>query len=56
VLRYGLLEAEAAEPAVGEVQMYFLAQPALGPYGKAVTDDQLRIINSGSIEGRPVWL
>ena len=30
----------ATQPAVSQVQMHFLAQPALGPYGEAVTDDQ----------------
>jgi hypothetical protein len=36
--------------------MYFFAQPALGANAKTVADDQLRIINSGSMDGLPVWL
>ncbi len=35
-----LLEVQSAEPAVGQVQVHLLAQPALGADAEAVADDQ----------------
>ena len=35
-----ILQAEAAEPAIRQVQMHFLAQPPLGSDAEAVADDQ----------------
>jgi hypothetical protein len=35
-----VLEPKAAEPAIRQVQMHFLAQPALRTDAKAVTDQQ----------------
>lgn len=40
VVRYIAFEAEPAEPAIGEVQVDLVAQPALGPDPEAVADDQ----------------
>ena len=34
------IEAEPAEPAIGQVQMNLLAQPPLGADAEAVADDQ----------------
>ena len=46
------VESETAEPAIGEIEMNFLAQPPLGPDAHAIADSNMRIISSGSIEGR----
>lgn len=45
------LQAKPAKPAIGEIQMYFLPEPALG--ADAEPTISIRIISSGSIEGRP---
>ncbi len=37
---HGALQSQAAEPAIGEVQMYLVAQPSLGPDAHAVADDE----------------
>jgi hypothetical protein len=56
MVRYRVLQAESTEPAIGQIEMDLFAQSALGTNAKAVTDDSIRTINSGSIDGRPVWL
>src|SRR5580700_8310473 len=40
VVRHRALEPEPTEPAVAEVQVYFLAQPPLRADAEAVADDQ----------------
>jgi hypothetical protein len=40
VVRHRAVQAEAAEPAVGEVQVDLSAQPPLGAYRAAVADEQ----------------
>jgi hypothetical protein len=50
------LQAQPAEPAIGEVQMHLLAEPAFRTDAEAIADDKIRIISSGSIEGRPISL
>jgi hypothetical protein len=40
VVGHCFLEVESAEPAVGQVQVYLLTQPALGADAEAVADDQ----------------
>jgi hypothetical protein len=51
-----ILDAEIAEPPIGQIEPHFLAEPALRANAVGIADDQHRIISSGSIEGRPVWL
>ena len=48
------IEAETAEPAIGEIEIDLLAQTTLGTDAETISDKHIRIINSGSIEGRPV--
>ena len=40
MVRHRVVEPQAAEPAVGEVEMDFVAQPAFGANAVAVADDQ----------------
>jgi hypothetical protein len=40
MVRHRVFQTKPAEPAVGEVQVHFLAQPTLGADAKAVADDQ----------------
>jgi len=40
MVRHLALKSQAAEPAIGEVQMSLLAQSALGTDSKTITDDQ----------------
>ena len=40
MIRHRILKAEAAEPAIGQVQMHLLAQPTLGADAEAVADQQ----------------
>src|SRR4029077_13982341 len=49
-----VLNAELAEPPVGQVDLDFGAQPALRAERKHVANDQHPDISTGSIEGRPV--
>lgn len=35
-----VMEAKVTEPAIRQIQMYFLAQPALGPNAIAIAYDQ----------------
>jgi hypothetical protein len=50
------VEAQLAEPAIGEIEVNFLAEPPLRPDTKAIADQEIRISSSGSTEGRPVEL
>ena len=54
MVRNLVVEIELAEPAVSKVQRHFLAQPAFMTNAIAVTDQRIRIISSGSTEGRPL--
>lgn len=49
-------QPQAALPAIGKVLVHLLAQLPLGPDAHAIADISIRIISSGSIEGRPVEL
>ena len=40
MIRHRSIEAEAAEPAVGEIEVNLVAQSPLGPDAEAVADDQ----------------
>lgn len=40
MLRHCILQTQAAEPAIGEVQVHLLAQPPLRPDPEAVADDE----------------
>jgi hypothetical protein len=40
VVGHVALKPKPAEPAIGEVEMHLLAQPALGPHAHAIADDQ----------------
>jgi hypothetical protein len=51
VVRNLVVEIELAKPSVGQVQLNFLTQLAFRPDAVAVS---IRIINSGSTEGRPM--
>ena len=54
VIWYFVVEIEAAKPAVGEMQFYLLAQLPLK--ANAIATVSIRIMSSGSIEGRPMSL
>ena len=56
VIGHLAFQAQPAEPAIRQVQVHLLAQPPLGADAEAVADSSMRIISSGSIEGRPVVL
>ena len=56
MVRNLVVEIELAEPAVSKVQGRFLAQPAFMTNAIAVTGSSIRIISSGSTEGRPMSL
>jgi hypothetical protein len=56
MVRNLVVEVELAEPAVSKVRRPFLAQPTLMANAIAVTDQSIRIISSGSTEGRPISL
>lgn len=40
VIRHPVMDARMAEPAVRQIQVHFLAQPALGANPVAIADDQ----------------
>jgi hypothetical protein len=40
VIAYVALQTQSAEPTIGEVEMYLVAQPPLGLDAHAVTDEQ----------------
>jgi len=40
VIRHRAVEAEAAEPAIGEIEVYLLAEPALRSDAQAIADEQ----------------
>lgn len=40
MIRHGIFQAKPTEPAIGQIQVYFFAQPALGANAKAVANDQ----------------
>ena len=48
---HAALEAQPAEPAIGQVEVNLFTQPPLGTDAVAVTTSSIRIINSGSIRG-----
>jgi hypothetical protein len=50
------LEAEPAEPAIGEVEVNFLGVSPLRADAEAIATISIRIITSGSIEDRPIGL
>jgi len=54
VVGHRIVEIEPAEPSVGQMQLDFLTQPP--PETDAVAVASIRIISSGSIEGRPISL
>jgi hypothetical protein len=47
------IELQATEPAVRQIEMDLLAQPTLRTNAEAMPTMSMRIISSGSIEGRP---
>lgn len=60
MIRHLAVKPQPAEPPVGQVQVDLLAQPPLGPDGKAVADDehpdhQFRI-DRGTTDGAVEWL
>ena len=50
------VKAQATKPAVSQIEVDLFAQPTLRANAEAVADDHIRIISSGSIEGRPTSL
>jgi len=40
VIGYFVFQTQAAEPAIGQIQMHLFAQPTLGTDAVAVTEDQ----------------
>src|SRR4051812_3248909 len=40
VIRHPVMDAKMTEPAVRQIQMHFLAQPALRPNAVTIADDQ----------------
>src|SRR5262245_46521085 len=53
VIGYLVLQTQPAKPTISEVQLDLLAQLPLRADPIAVTDDQHRIMSSGSTDGRP---
>ena len=51
-----VVEVEPAKPPKSQMQFDFLAQPPLKADAIAVATISIRIISSGSIEGRPISL
>ena len=49
-------ECQATKPVLGQIEVELLAQPTLGANTEAAADDHVRIISSGSIDGRPTSL
>jgi hypothetical protein len=56
VIGHLVVEIEPAEPSIGQVQLDFLAQLPLKADAIAVAQISIRIISSGSIDGRPISL
>jgi hypothetical protein len=55
MIRDGILDTEPAEPAIGEVHLDFAADQALRTGSqKTYPTTSIRIISSGSIDGRPI--
>jgi hypothetical protein len=52
--RDGILDAEFAEPAIGEVHLYFTIVSRSERIAKTYPTTSIRIISSGSIDGRPM--
>jgi hypothetical protein len=50
------VQAEAAEPAIGEIEMHLLAQVTFRANVKTIADERNTDVNSGSTDGRPVLL
>jgi hypothetical protein len=50
------IEPEPTEPPVGEVEVDLFAQPPLRADAEAVPTISIRIISSGSTDGRPMSL
>jgi len=53
VVRHPAVKSQATKPAIGQIEMDFIAQP---PFGSDEPTISIRIISSGSIEGRPMLL
>jgi hypothetical protein len=56
VVRDPIRQVQAAEPAIGEIEVNLLAQPPLRADPEAVADESIRIMSSGSTDGRPMEL
>jgi len=50
------VESELTKPTIGKVQMHLVAETTLGRMPMQYPTSSIRIINSGSIEGRPILL
>jgi hypothetical protein len=49
-----VLDAEPAEPTVGKVHLHFTTEQPFRTDRKTYPTTSIRIINSGSIDGRPI--
>ena len=47
------IEPKPAKPPIGQIEVDLFAETPLGADTEAVPDDEMRIISSGSIDGRP---
>jgi hypothetical protein len=56
VIRHLAIQAQTAKPAISEVQVNLLAQPALRPDAIAIADQQHPDEQLRTIDGRPVEL
>jgi hypothetical protein len=56
MIRHLVFEIETAEPPIGKVQFDLLAKLPLETNAIAVATISIRIMSSGSIEGRPISL
>jgi hypothetical protein len=54
MIRDGVLDTELAEPAVGKVHLHFTTDQQLRADRNYIPTSSIRIISSGSIDGRPI--
>jgi hypothetical protein len=54
MIRDRVLNTELAEPTIGKVHLHFTADQPLRADCKYIATTSIRIISSGSIDGRPM--
>jgi hypothetical protein len=54
MIRDSVLDTELAEPVIGEIHPHFTTDQPFRPDCKTYNTTSIRIISSGSIDGRPI--